>query len=536
MRKKLTITYIFILICTVLILGGIFFSDLNLSWKNGSSNDSVHIWDNYTINGSEDSVVLEGGLCDYSDTHAVIAFFSTHLDFEVYADNTLLYRYPQHNNNNFFSATSGYAWHFIELPANACRLHMNISTPYGAINGRIPTFYIGNTTSIISLILYEDLPTFIICIMLLCLGIIMVVYWIIVHKRVAILPTICYLGLSAALLSLWTLSQNRFTALMLNNNLVTVYASFHIFMLLPLPVMLFIKSYYEDDKSKLWKVIFTIIVLQNIICIALQYLKILDFMHTLWTSFALIGFCVISVLVYSFHLYRKGYNKQKIIFHMISLLVFFIFSSIDILVYLISGWSNSILGRIGIVLYIIILGYDTIKESAKLMQMGEQATAYHHLAFSDNMTGLGNRTAYNHDFSHYNITPDGVAIIDFDLNCLKQVNDQHGHQAGDRYIMLAADMIDRNFHALGKTYRIGGDEFVVIVTDCENITFEPYFDALHNDMEKYNKKTNQFHIHIAYGMAIYSSTMDRSLEDTYGRADKAMYQNKKRLKEKAASN
>ena len=102
--------------------------------------------------------------------------------------------------------------------------------------------------------------------------------------------------------------------------------------------------------------------------------------------------------------------------------------------------------------------------------------------------------------------------------------------------MLAADMIAKNFNKLGKTYRVGGDEFVVIVADCESISFEPYFDALHNDMAKYNKRTSQFPIHIAYGMAIYSATMDRSLEDTYGRADKAMYQNKKRIKEKAALN
>ena len=533
MQRKFNWIYLFILIFSIFILSGIFFFDLNLSWNDASSSKSIHIWNNYTKTGSENQLTLKGDLCDYQGTHGVIAFFSTHLDFTLYADGVFLYEYPT-NQNNPFSDTSGYAWHFIELPSNAERIQMNVSTNYGSVAEKIPTFYIGSTASILSLILYENLPSFILCIMMLCVGILMMTYWSIIHKRVAISPSICYLGLSASLLSIWTLSQNRFTTLMLYNNLVTVYASFHVFMLLPLPVILFIKSYYEDEHCKIWDIMSIVILLQNIACIALQYLGWIDFMHTLWTSFAVICFCVISVLTYSFLLYRRSYNKQKIIFHMISLLLFFIFSSIDILVYYLSGWSNSILGRIGIALYIIILGYDTIKDSAKLMKMGEQATTYHQLAFSDNMTGLGNRTAYNHDFSHYAIAPEGVAIIDFDLNGLKQVNDQHGHQAGDHYIIIASEMIAKTFDKLGKTYRVGGDEFVVIVADCENISFEPYFDTLHNTMEKYNRKTNQFPIHIAYGMAIYSATMDRSLEDTYGRADKAMYQNKKRIKEKAA--
>lgn len=533
--KKFNYIYMIILLFSLIILGGIFFYDQHQSIRPDSSKASTNIWDEYTISSVSDGVLLTGKIWNYADAHDVIAFFSTHLDFKIYADNILIYEYPT-NQQNPFSKTSGYAWHFVEIPALTNTLEMEITSAYGEVVEKLPTFYIGNTASILNTVLHDNLAVFILCVMLFCFGTIMIAYWLIIRRRVAISPSILYLGLCATLMSLWTLSQNHFTVLVLNNNLVTVYASFHLFMLLPLPYILFVKSYYEDTSNRIWDIMCITILTQNILCIALQYLKIIDFIQTLWTSFAIIIFCIISVLIYSFHLYRKSYNKQKIVFHMVSLLLFLIFFSTDILVYYLSGWSNSILGRIGIALYIVILGYDTIKDSAKLMKMGEQATAYHQLAFSDNMTGLGNRTAFNHDFSHYAIAAEGVAIIDFDLNGLKQVNDQHGHQAGDHYIMLAADMIARNFNNLGKTYRVGGDEFVVIVADCESISFEPYFDSLHNDMAKYNRKTNQFPIQIAYGMAIYSSTMDRSLEDTYGRADKAMYQNKKRLKEKAALN
>ena len=55
--------------------------------------------------------------------------------------------------------------------------------------------------------------------------------------------------------------------------------------------------------------------------------------------------------------------------------------------------------------------------------------------------------------------------ISIDLNGLKRVNDTYGHVAGDELIRAAADCMKNSFNEYGKIYRIGGDEFAVIITE-----------------------------------------------------------------------
>ena len=72
----------------------------------------------------------------------------------------------------------------------------------------------------------------------------------------------------------------------------------------------------------------------------------------------------------------------------------------------------------------------------------------------------------------------GVAAID--LNGLKKVNDQMGHSAGDSLIRCTADHIAHAFP--GKSYRIGGDEFLVIDTELEENAFREAISAMQANM------------------------------------------------------
>lgn len=86
------------------------------------------------------------------------------------------------------------------------------------------------------------------------------------------------------------------------------------------------------------------------------------------------------------------------------------------------------------------------------------------LSFEDSLTGLFNRNKFNqtmHSFETASFSQLGVAAID--LNGLKKVNDQMGHSAGDSLIRCTADHIAHAFP--GKSYRVGGDEFLVIDTN-----------------------------------------------------------------------
>lgn len=91
-------------------------------------------------------------------------------------------------------------------------------------------------------------------------------------------------------------------------------------------------------------------------------------------------------------------------------------------------------------------------------------------ARTDELTGLYNRREYEENLTELSKTtlPNDFVYLSLDLNGLKEANDSFGHAAGDEIIVAAAKCIDSIFGEYGKTYRVGGDEFAVIVTVDEN--------------------------------------------------------------------
>jgi diguanylate cyclase (GGDEF)-like protein len=92
-----------------------------------------------------------------------------------------------------------------------------------------------------------------------------------------------------------------------------------------------------------------------------------------------------------------------------------------------------------------------------------------HQAFTDELTGLGNRWSFEQDLdkevtrSHRSQTPLTLAVID--LDGLKSVNDTLGHPAGDQMLRRTAQALRSALRKSDRAYRIGGDEFAVILLD-----------------------------------------------------------------------
>jgi diguanylate cyclase (GGDEF)-like protein len=112
--------------------------------------------------------------------------------------------------------------------------------------------------------------------------------------------------------------------------------------------------------------------------------------------------------------------------------------------------------------------YLAIVESA--LARVQQIQSLERLAYQDPMTGLANRRALDEAAAAAFATLDSpdmncVTLVAFDLNGLKQVNDQLGHPEGDRLITSAAALIKAHFDPLPGSLaaRVGGDEFVVLV-------------------------------------------------------------------------
>lgn len=139
----------------------------------------------------------------------------------------------------------------------------------------------------------------------------------------------------------------------------------------------------------------------------------------------------------------------------------------------------------------------------------------------DPLTGAYNRIMYNNALEGANgSTPCLLALID--INDFKQVNDLHGHAAGDRCLIEFTAVLSRCFQGCAAVYRIGGDEFALL---SKGRGREQFSKCLELARVEAGKKDVRF----ACGIAEYDGTGD--IEETQRQIDKRMYENKSELKQ-----
>ena len=155
----------------------------------------------------------------------------------------------------------------------------------------------------------------------------------------------------------------------------------------------------------------------------------------------------------------------------------------------------------------------------------------------DPLTSVGNKAAYMQKINELNTKQvTEYAIVMVDINNLKEMNDKYGHKAGDWYIQGCSRLICKTFRH-SPVFRIGGDEFVVIVENEDYINRHLRYEELEKAFEiSYQKQTDKpwEKLSASCGMAEIASD-DNSAELVFKRADKAMYENKAKFKEKYGS-
>lgn len=108
--------------------------------------------------------------------------------------------------------------------------------------------------------------------------------------------------------------------------------------------------------------------------------------------------------------------------------------------------------------------------SAQYRQLIDNLCLHHHIrsmANSDPLTGLANRRAVN-EFLERHAGDSGLAVALIDLDGFKQVNDQHGHDMGDALLAMVAQRLVQHFAGPGLVGRLGGDEFIIILTGVDS--------------------------------------------------------------------
>lgn len=171
-------------------------------------------------------------------------------------------------------------------------------------------------------------------------------------------------------------------------------------------------------------------------------------------------------------------------------------------------------------------------EETKKLRKDLQATMQ--IANKDPLTGVGSTSAFKQKIQEWDsliskrCNPP-FAVVECDLNNLKKVNDKFGHESGNKYIKANCTVFCTIFKH-SPVFRIGGDEFAILLTDKDFINRDKLLKELANCIDN-SKEDSCEKISFAVGMSDFNPVIDTSLKDALRRADSFMYEHKRKLKE-----
>lgn len=157
-------------------------------------------------------------------------------------------------------------------------------------------------------------------------------------------------------------------------------------------------------------------------------------------------------------------------------------------------------------------------------------------ATTDHMTGLLNKhyglQVLEEKLKQSREEGKSLALCFMDIDYLKLVNDRYGHEEGDAYIQMMAELLLRSTGVQDVVFRYGGDEMVMILEDCGRVCGEKILARMERSIQKLQEKAKKpYPIHVSFGLAVLAEDPESTGEQLLSRADRAMYENKKRYKE-----
>lgn len=340
-----------------------------------------------------------------------------------------------------------------------------------------------------------------------------------------------YLGLFTLTFSLWCLSGTKVVHILFQQPFRILYVNYFCFDLTSLFLMLYIrgKTYGKNiKKSTLTYTILAHIMFVVVIGI-LQLLNIKDIRETVSCLDIMIAIEVFLICKYNIYYINKNRNTSVLEFlkanvALCSLLVAVI---IAVFQYSLTSQFNPALLNLSIFIYVASLVFEAVRDLYTDIELGKQSTELKQIAYTDTLTNLKNRNAFISDTKDLSLN--NLIIIAFDLNSLKYYNDNFGHDMGDKLLIAMADILKNVFG--DRAYRIGGDEFEVIMYNSNELVVDTLLLKFEQKEKEYNATNNHgIKVQAAYGYCAYNENEDYNINIMINTADKRMYEHKKYLK------
>ncbi|MBR1864209.1 MAG: diguanylate cyclase [Ruminococcus sp.] len=344
------------------------------------------------------------------------------------------------------------------------------------------------------------------------------------------------LGAFAIVMGIWTNSGTMVLQTVTNNPAAARLLDYAALMTLPVPILIFAGAFTDSVKSIRINA-GLILTAVNIIGTMTAVLGFgLDYRELLITTHATV--IIASGLVISVILTgrRTGERRGSYRYILSGFGIMALSGAIDLIRYYAAfNRDNAMFTRIGLMICVVILAFYELRQLFLISRRSMELEVIERMAHLDGLTGLGNRNAFIEFEKELSQGTEGKCIfVQFDINDLKKVNDTYGHSAGDDHITAATNILKETFGKNSRCFRMGGDEFLAVVTggNCKERS-KVYMDNFNDLVRAYNLENDPpVKLRVAYGMAEYDLGSGDP-EDAEKLADKRMYECKEKMKRKA---
>lgn len=476
----------------------------------------------------------------------ILNFRSKNIRFQAVIDNEVVYEFMP-AEQQVLSKGIGSTFHRINISTEDAgrEIELKILPVYNDKSSCITSMFLGRTWDYFGMILDQRFWEYQFSIIVAFVGIILIIMSSFSKLDGGHNERSRILGIFTICISAWVNSETLMPQFMFGYS--TQFNEINHLLLIFMPY--FFMSYIYQDlvycKDILLKISFYITAINLVLISVLSFAGIMDSHESLF----IVHIGIITTILISFYaiFYNMYYcKKNKIKYNTVTIIfsiAIFIFTVLwDMASYYLNyvDRDNGSAMKYGILIGILILAIDSLRKLFEGIKKIEITNKVSEIECYDSLTGLANRNAFEIKGKDIQEKIDS-GIIDefivckFDINNIREVNDNYGHAYGDRHIIKCAEIINQAFGKSGHTFRVDGDEFAafVIGSGTEYI-YERGILKLKELEREYNRTIEaDMKLHIAYGYVRYDKDKYGSVEKAEAGADKNMCECKAMMKKGA---
>ena len=391
----------------------------------------------------------------------------------------------------------------------------------------LPELRFGDLTTNLHGVILRDVPHDVVIVLCVLLGMGAIVFAAVVLKGSACREEM-HIGIFSLLFSLYMMTECDLNVYFIGNPYYLYLLNFCTFLLLPVSFLCFMRERLPDRCRKLCTGLITAGLVFAAGKLVLHFAGILD-LRELILLVHLMYFIVIVMTVILIRTIPERRKKRYLIAQLIPVLVGVILDGIVYWLHLEVGVNDATFTILGVVVMLLIEIVRMIHPSIVVYTESVQSAVYHKMAYVDELTGVGNRRDYDREIEKIISGEQSfrcISVVSVDLNDLKVVNDQLGHGAGDALIHGAASILSKAAGENGRTFRTGGDEFVLFLYDTDEEAYEAIYHRWEEEIAEFNA-VHDFCMSLAIGC---ERIEDNAILEAVRTADTRMYQDKARRK------